>query len=156
MYFALAKNGMNRNHEKPSNDPAIKFMQFLNTAKAQETFFKNHQYYLPSQLNLLRSEAKTKIDSKTGPGMIVSDWYVATQQFIPYNMGIPHFFTYIARRALDEPGATSSVISGNMLEYMSCKIKHLSDPDTYERACECRTDVSKNNNNYWPICGNDV
>jgi hypothetical protein len=53
MYFALSKTGMNRNFEKPSNDPAIKFMQFLNTAKAQETFFRHHEYYLPSQLDLL-------------------------------------------------------------------------------------------------------
>ncbi len=156
MYFALSKTGMNRNFEKPSNDPAIKFMQFLNTAKAQETFFRNHEYYLPSQLDLLRTESKTRIDGKDGPGMIVSDWYVSTQKFIAYNMGIPHFFTYIAQKALDEPGATSSVISGNMLEFLNCKIKHLSDPDTYEKSCECRTDVSKNNNNYWPLCGNDV
>ena len=152
MYFALSKYGVNRNAEKPSNDPVIKFMQFLNTASAQETFFKNHEYYLPSQIALLKSEADTRIDPTTGPGMTVGDWYSALQKFIPYDMGIPHEFLYIAQKALDEPGATSSVISGNMLSYLACKLNHLKDPDTYERACECRTDVEKNNNNYWPMC----
>lgn len=31
MYFAMTKYGINRNKEKASNDPVIKFMQYLNT-----------------------------------------------------------------------------------------------------------------------------
>ncbi|MCB9806998.1 extracellular solute-binding protein [Candidatus Peribacteria bacterium] len=54
MYFAMTKYGINRNKEKPSNDPVIKFMQYLATAKAQETFFKNYEYYLPSQIEMLK------------------------------------------------------------------------------------------------------
>lgn len=64
MYFAMTKFGMNRNKEKPSNDPVIKFMQYLATAKAQETFFQNYEYYLPSQIDLLK-ESKAQIDGKT-------------------------------------------------------------------------------------------
>lgn len=71
MYFALAKYGTNRNPDKPGDDPAIKFLQFLNTEKAQKTFFNNHTYYLPSQLSLLTEEAKTQIDGDNGPGMTV-------------------------------------------------------------------------------------
>ena len=86
MYFAMTRDGVNRNKQKASNDPVIKFMQYLNTAKAQKTFFENYEYYLPSQKALLESEKNTQIDKKTGEfGMIVGDWYVATQKFIPYN-----------------------------------------------------------------------
>ena len=153
MYFTMTKNGVNRNKEKPSNDPVIKFMQYLNTAKAQETFFENYEYYLPSQMALLKSEKDTQIDKKTGDfGMTVGDWYVATQKFIPYDMGITHIFSRVVAQALDEPGATSSVIAGNILDIIKCHVNHLTDPDTYEDACGCRNDVQSNNNNYWPVC----
>jgi hypothetical protein len=52
---------------------------------SQKTFFDNYEYYLPSQINLLK-ESKSQIDSKTGEfRMTVGDWYVATQKFVPYN-----------------------------------------------------------------------
>lgn len=87
------KNGVNRNREKPGNDPVIKFMQYLVTAKAQQTFFENYEYYLPSQMALLKSQKDTQIDKKTGEfGMTVGDWYVDTQKFVAYDMGIPHVF----------------------------------------------------------------
>jgi len=93
MYFAMMKNGINRNREKPGNDPVIKFMQYLVTAKAQQTFFENYEYYLPSQMALLKSQKDTQIDKKTGEfGMTVGDWYVDTQKFVAYDMGIPHVF----------------------------------------------------------------
>jgi len=153
MYFAMTKYGVNRNTEKPSDDPVIKFMQYLNTAKAQETFFDNYEYYLPSQMILLKSKNDSQIDKKTGEfGMTVGDWYVATQRFIPYDMGITHLFASIIARALDEPGATSSVIAGNILDFITCHVNHLTDPDTYERSCDCRNDVQSNNNHYWPVC----
>lgn len=153
MYFAMTKNGVNRNKEKPSNDPVIKFMQYLATVKAQETFFENYEYYLPSQMELLKSKKETQIDKNTGEfGMTVGDWYVATQKFIPYDMGIPHVFAGIVARALDEPGVTSSVITGNILDFVTCRIKHLTDPDSYDQACGCRNDVQSNNNHYWPVC----
>jgi len=85
MYFAMTKFGMNRNKIKPSNDPVIKFMQYLSTAKAQETFFKNYEYYLPSQIEMLK-ESKAQIDSQTGQfDMTVGDWYVPTQKFVTYD-----------------------------------------------------------------------
>jgi ABC-type glycerol-3-phosphate transport system substrate-binding protein len=153
MYFTMTKNGVNRNKEKPSNDPVIKFMQYLATSKAQETFFDNYEYYLPSQMELLKTKKDSQIDKKTGQFvMTVGDWYVATQKFIPYDMGVPHIFSAIVAKALDEPGATSSVIAGNILDFITCRIKHLSDPDTYENACGCRNDVQSNNNHYWPVC----
>lgn len=153
MYFAMTKNGVNRNKEKPSNDPVIKFMQYLVTAKAQETFFENYEYYLPSQMALLKSEKDTQIDKNTGEfSMTVGDWYVATQKFIPYDMGMTHVFAGIVARALDEPGATSSIITKNILELLTCRINHLTDPDTYDQACGCRNDVPSNNNHYWPVC----
>ncbi len=152
MYFAMTKYGINRNKEKPSNDPVIKFMQYLATGKAQETFFENYEYYLPSQLEMLK-EPKSQIDSKTGEfDMTVGDWYVATQHYVTYNKWLPHIFTYIVEKALDEPGATASVISSNILSYLSCKINHLTDPDTYDVPCECRVDTQQNNNHYWPVC----
>ncbi len=153
MYFTMSKYGTNRNKAKPSNDPVIKFMQYLATAKAQETFFENYEYYLPSQMELLKSEKDTQIDKKTGDfNMTVGDWYVATQKFIPYDMGIPHLFSGIVAQAFDEPGATSSIIAGNIQDFIVCHIKHLTDPDTYNQACGCRNDVQSNNNHYWPVC----
>ena len=152
MYFVMAKNGVNRNFEKPSNDPVIKFMQYLATAEAQETFFKNYEYYLPSQLAMLENK-KLEIDGKTGKfGMTVGDWYVPTLRFALYNKGIPHLFNYIVEKALDEPGATASVISSNILSFISCKMNHMVDPDTYDTPCECVVDTQQNNNHYWPIC----
>jgi len=152
MYFAMTKFGMNRNKIKPSNDPVIKFMQYLSTAKAQETFFKNYEYYLPSQIEMLK-ESKAQIDSQTGQfDMTVGDWYVPTQKFVTYDKWLPFVFSYIVEKALDEPGATASVISSNILSYLSCKINHLTDPDTYDTPCECRTDTQQNNNHYWPVC----
>jgi ABC-type glycerol-3-phosphate transport system substrate-binding protein len=152
MYFVMAKFGINRNKEKPSNDPVIKFMQYLATAKAQETFFENYEYYLPSQIEMLK-ETKSQIDGKTGEfDMTVGDWYVPTQKYVTYNKWLPHLFTYIVEKALDEPGATASVISSNILSYLSCKINHLRDPDTYDVPCECRVDTQQNNNHYWPVC----
>lgn len=152
MYFAMTKYGINRNKEKPSNDPVVKFLQYLATAKAQETFFQNYEYYLPSQIEMLK-EKKSQIDSKTGEfKMTVGDWFIPTQKFVTYNKGLPHLFTYIVEKALDEPGATASVISTNILSYLSCKINHLSDPDTYSVPCECHTDTQQNNNHYWPVC----
>lgn len=153
MYFAMAKYGVNRNKDEPKNDPVIKFMQYLSTTQAQKTFFENFEYYLPSQMEMLKSEEKSQIDAKTGQfKMIVSDWYVSTQQFVPYDKGIPHLFNYIVEKALDEPGATASVISANILGFMECKVQHLSDPDTYHQPCECRVDTQQNNNHYWPVC----
>ncbi len=153
MYFSMTKSGVNRNQEKPSNDPVIKFMQYLTTSSAQETFFKNYEYYLPAELGLLASQAKSQIDSKSGTfEMIVSDWYVAHQNFLPYDKGLPHLFSSIVEKSFDEPGATATVISGNALSFLSCRINHLTDPDSYDQACECRRDVSQNNNNYWPTC----
>lgn len=152
MYFVMAKYGINRNKEKPQNDPVIKFMQYLATSKAQQTFFENYEYYLPSQIEMLK-EPKAQIDGKTGDfDMTVGDWYVPTQKYLQYNKGLPHLFTYIVEKALDEPGATASVISGNILSYLSCKINHLTDPDTYDVPCECRVDTQQNNNHYWPVC----
>lgn len=66
MYFTMTKAGVNRNHEKASNDPVIKFMQYLATSKAQETFFDNYEYYLPSQMSLLKSKKDSQIDRHTG------------------------------------------------------------------------------------------
>ncbi len=152
MYFTMTKFGVNRNKEKPSNDPVIRFMQYLATAEAQKTFFDNYEYYLPSQIALL-AEPKSQIDSKTGEfKMTIGDWYVSTQKFVPYNKWLPHLFTYIVEKALDEPGATASVISGNILKYLKCKMNHLVDPDTYDTACECIVDTQQNNNHYWPVC----
>ena len=153
MYFSMTKNGINRNKEKPGNDPVIKFMQYLATTKAQQTFFENYEYYLPSQMALLKSEKDTQIDKKTGDfGMTVGDWYVDTQKFIPYDMGIPHVFGGIVERAFDEPGATSSVIAKSILDYLNCRVKHILDPDTYDQACGCVKDTQSNNNHYWPVC----
>lgn len=153
MYFAMMKNGVNRNREKPGNDPVIKFMQYLVTAKAQQTFFENYEYYLPSQMALLKSQKDTQIDKKTGEfGMTVGDWYVDTQKFVAYDMGIPHVFWGIVEKAFDEPGATSSVIAKSILDYLSCRIKHILDPDTYDQACGCVRDTQSNNNHYWPVC----
>ena len=85
MYFVMTKFGINRNKEEAKNDPVIKFMQYLATAKAQETFFENYEYYLPSQLEMLK-EPKSQIDAKTGEfDMTVGDWYVPTQKFVTYN-----------------------------------------------------------------------
>jgi len=85
MYFVMAKFGVNRNKEKPSNDPVIKFMQYLVTTKAQKTFFENYEYYLPSQIEMLK-EPKSQIDGKTGEfDMTVGDWYVSTQKYVTYN-----------------------------------------------------------------------
>ena len=152
MYFAMTKFGVNRNKEKPSNDPVIRFMQYLATTEAQKTFFDNYEYYLPSQIALL-AEPKSQIDSKTGEfKMTIGDWYVATQKFVPYNKWLPHLFTYIVEKALDEPGATASVISWNILSYLKCKMNHLQDPDTYGTPCECLVDTQQNNNHYWPVC----
>lgn len=151
-YFAMTKYGINRNKEKATNDPVIRFMQYLATAEAQKTFFDNYEYYLPSQITML-AEPKSQIDGKTGEfKMTIGDWYVATQKFVPYNKWLPHLFTYIVEKALDEPGATASVISGNILSYLKCKMNHLVDPDTYSNACECTTDTQQNNNHYWPVC----
>lgn len=152
MYFTMTKFGVNRNKEKPSNDPVIRFMQYLATAEAQKIFFDNYEYYLPSQIALL-AEPKSQIDSKTGEfKMTIGDWYVPTQKFVLYNKWLPHLFTYIVEKALDEPGATASVISGNILSYLKCKMNHLVDPDTYDTSCECITDTQQNNNHYWPVC----
>lgn len=152
MYFVMAKFGINRNKKEPSNDPVIKFMQYMATDKAQETFFKNYEYYLPSQIAML-AEPKSQIDGKTGEfDMTVGDWYVPTQKYVIYDKGLPHLFNYIVEKALDEPGATASVISGNILSYLSCKINHMTDPDTYDTPCECRVDTQQNNNHYWPVC----
>lgn len=152
MYFAMTKYGINRNKEKPSNDPVIRFMQYMATSEAQKTFFDSYEYYLPSQITML-AEPKSQIDGKTGEfKMTVGDWYVATQKFVPYNKWLPHLFTYIVEKALDEPGATASVISGNILSYLKCKMNHLVDPDTYDTSCECTNDVQQNNNHYWPVC----
>lgn len=85
MYFAMTKYGINRNKKKPSNDPVIKFIQYLATSEAQKTFFENYEYYLPSQIALL-AEPKSQIDGKTGEfKMTIGDWYVPTQKFFLYN-----------------------------------------------------------------------
>ena len=153
MYFSMAKYGVNRNNDDPANDPVIKFMQYLVTDTAQKTFFENYEYYLPSQNDLLKSEKDTQIDRKTGTfGMTVGDWYVPTQKFVLYDMGLPQLFAHIVEQAFDEPGATSSIITGNILQFLSCHIKHLTDPDTYDQACTCVNDVQSNNNHYWPVC----
>ena len=115
--------------------------------------FQSTEYLLPAQKNLLKLQSQATIDSKTGIGMTVGDWYVSGQKFPVYNQGIPHLFGRIFDRALDEPGSTASIITGNIASYLSCQMSHLSDPDTYDNACGCRTDVAKNNNNYWPMCG---
>ncbi len=152
MYFAMTKEWVNRNKEKASNDPVIKFMQYLATSDAQKTFFDNYEYYLPSQIALL-AEPKLQINNQNGVfKMTIGDWYVATQKFVLYDKGIPHLFSYIVQKSLDEPGATATIMAGNMLSYMSCKINHLTDPDTYNRSCECLKDVQQNNNHYWPVC----
>ncbi len=105
MYFVLTKNGKNRDFEKPSNDPAIKFLQYLNTAEAQNVFFANYEYYLPSQLKTL-ADKKLSLNSKSGEfPMSVGEWYIPDLRFAVYDKGIPHYFNYIVQKALDEPNA---------------------------------------------------
>lgn len=76
MYFALTKNGAHRNTKKPSNDPVLKFMQFLLTTEAQAVFVKHPNSLLPTQNTTLVEGKDNKINSDTDFSMTVADWYV--------------------------------------------------------------------------------
>lgn len=76
-YFALTKNGVNRNRKKPQQDPVLKFVQFLLTSEAQNTFMKHPSYSLPTQNTALINEKDTKINPDANFAMTIGDWYVA-------------------------------------------------------------------------------
>jgi len=71
MYFALVKNGANRDVKNPSDDPVVKFVQFLLTSEAQDIFIKHQYYYLPTQNKSLLEMKDTKINSDNSFSMIV-------------------------------------------------------------------------------------
>lgn len=154
-YFALTKNGKNRDTKDLKNDPAIKFTQFLLTKEAQALFFKNIPYILPAQVTLLSENTELKLNPDLEFNMTLADWYVSTQTFALYDMGAPHLFRSIIKQAIDEPGATAAVAAGNASAYLTCKISQLTDPTTYATACLCRTTLPTNRNNYWPLCGQE-
>ncbi len=152
MYFALTKNGAHRNTKKPSNDPVLKFMQFLLTTEAQTVFMKHPSYLLPTQNTALSEEKANKINSDTDFSMTVADWYVPGQTFAQYDMGVPHLFRSIIRQALDEPSTTSGTVASFVSAYLSCKVGQLTDPAQYSKSCLCQTKLPTNRNNYWPLC----
>ncbi len=61
-YIALTKNGANRDSKKPSNDPVLKFAQFLLTEEAQDIFAKHPNYMLPTQNMTLVEKKDIKIN----------------------------------------------------------------------------------------------
>ncbi len=144
MYFALTKNGSNRDKDKPQHDPVLKFVQFLLTTEAQETFAKYPSYLLPTQNISLTEKKDAKINPDTEFAMKVSDWYVPGQTFALYDMGIPHLFRSIIQQALDEPGTTASTVTSFVSAYLSCKVGQLTDPAQYSHACLCRTTLPLN------------
>lgn len=121
-YFALTKNGANRNRKNPTDDPVLKFVQFLLTPEAQEVFAKHPTYMLPTQNITLMEKKDTKINPDVEFSMTISDWYVPEQSFVLYDMGIPHLYQSIIRRAIDEPGATATSVTTFVSSYISCKI----------------------------------
>jgi ABC-type glycerol-3-phosphate transport system substrate-binding protein len=155
-YFALTKDGKNRDKKDGKNDPAIKFVQFLLTKEAQNIFLKNITYSLPAQTIDLTENKDLKINpADTDFNMTINDWYVPTQTFVLYDMGIPHLFRAILKQAMGEPGTTATTVSGEISAYLTCKIGQLTDPATYSNACLCRTTLPINRNNYWPLCGQE-
>ncbi len=155
MYFALTKNGTNRDTKKPQNDPVLKFVQFLLTKEAQDTFAKHPTYLLPAQNATLTGEGDMRINPEADFAMTVADWYVAGQSFALYDMGIPHLFRDAVKQALDEPGTTASTVTSFVSSYLACKVGQLTDPTQYSHACLCRTTLPVNRNNYWPLCGQE-
>ncbi|MEI6711637.1 MAG: hypothetical protein WCK88_05670 [bacterium] len=155
MYFALTKNGSDRDTKKPANDPVLKFVQFLLTTEAQDVFLKHPSYMLPTQNKTLVEQKDVKINPDTDFSMKVSDWYVPNQTFALYDMGISHLFRSIIKRALDEPGATASTVTTFVSSYLSCKVGQLTDSAQYPHACLCTTTLPTNHNNYWPVCGQE-
>jgi ABC-type glycerol-3-phosphate transport system substrate-binding protein len=151
-YFALSKNGINRNTKKPSDDPVVKFVQFLLTEEAQNVFARHPTYMLPTQNTALTEKADTKINPDVEFSMTISDWYVPGQAFALYDMGIPHLYRSIIRKALDEPGTTATSVTAFVSSYLTCKIGQLTDPAQYGKPCLCQTKLPVNRNNYWPLC----
>jgi hypothetical protein len=154
-YFALTKNGNNRDKKDLKNDPAVKFTQFLLTKEAQTIFLKNIPYMLPAQVNALTENTALKINPDIEFNMTLADWYIPRQTFALYDMGTPHLFRSIIKKAIDEPGVTAAVAAGNASTYLTCKISQMTDPTIYATACLCRTTLPTNRNSYWPLCGQE-
>lgn len=154
-YFALTKNGANRNRKKPTDDPVLKFVQFLLTAEAQEVFAKHPMYMLPTQNTALTEKKDTKINPDIEFSMTIADWYVPGQVFALYDMGIPHLYRSIIRQALDEPGTTATSVTAFVSSYLACKVGQLTDPTQYSKPCLCQTKLPVNRNNYWPLCSQE-
>ena len=154
-YFALTKNGKNRDKKDSKNDPAVKFTQFLLTKEAQEIFLKNTPYMLPAEITALSENKGLKLNSDPEFNMTLADWYVPTQMFALYDMGAPHLFRAILKQAMAEPGVTASLVTSNVSAYLTCKISQLTDSTAYAGACLCRTTLPTNRNNYWPLCGQE-
>lgn len=147
-YLAMSKTA-----KHPRN--ALLFLNYLMTQEAQETFFKEHKYYLPARTDLLSKHAKSTIDVKWGTSkweMKVSDFYTDRYRFITNDMGIPNLYRYIIPKALDEPGTVAEVVAGNVVKYLKCKVRQALEWDNYDVGCECQTEVEKTSGSYWPLC----
>lgn len=155
MYFAVSKNGANRNLTAPQDDPVLKFAEFLLTTEAQDVFIKYPNYFLPTQQKTLFEKKDIKINPDENFDMTISNWYVPWQKFVLYDMWIPHLFREIVKQSIDEPGTTATDVTSFIASYLTCKIGQLTDPLQYSHGCLCRSGLAPNRNNYWPVCGQE-
>lgn len=118
-YLAMSKTA-----KHPRN--ALLFLNYMMTEEAQETFFEEHEYYLPARIDLIEKHQKSTIDVKGGTtkgSMIVADFYSDAYRFITNDLGIPNLYRYIVPKALDEPGAVAEIVAGNVVKFLNCKVR---------------------------------